>query len=82
MMDNYERTKHILPKVMAKHTSSRMTPQHAIEWLNIMNQALEEEFPNETQLKKALELYWLHFYAFFPFSDDDRREFRKVVSIH
>jgi truncated hemoglobin YjbI len=79
MMESFEREKHLLPKVMAKHTSSRMTREHAIAWLNIMNRALEEEFPNEYQLRLALALYWLHFYGFFPYSDEDRRDFRRVV---
>ncbi|KAG7349217.1 bacterial-like globin [Nitzschia inconspicua] len=79
IMENCEREKHLWPKVMAKHTSSRMSREHAISWLNIMNRALEEEFPDEWKLRSALALYWLHFYAFFPYSDEDRREFRRVV---
>lgn len=77
--EDCDRQTHLWPKVMAKHTSSRMTREHAIEWLTIMNQALEEEFPHEYPLRSALALYWLHFYGFFPYSDEDRREFRRVV---
>jgi truncated hemoglobin YjbI len=58
MMDNYEREKHLLPKVMAKHTSSRMSREYAVAWLQIMNKALAEEFPEEEKLKSALALYW------------------------
>jgi hypothetical protein len=79
MMEHMDRERHLLPKVMAKHTSSRMTREHAVAWLMIMNRALEEEFPHEYKLRSCLSLYWLHFYGFFPFTDDDRREFRMVV---
>jgi truncated hemoglobin YjbI len=79
LMEHLDREKHLWPKVMAKHTSSRMTREHAVAWLNIMNRALEEEFPHQYKLRSCLSLYWLHFYGFFPFTDDDRREFRRVV---
>jgi truncated hemoglobin YjbI len=58
MMDNDEREKHLLPKVMAKHTSSRMSKENAIAWLEIMNRSVEEEFPEEYKLRSALALYW------------------------
>lgn len=71
--------KHYLPRTMAKHTSSRMTMEHSVTWLKLMRQALEEEFPEDPQVKKALGIYWLHFYAMFPFSDEERQEFRRVI---
>jgi truncated hemoglobin YjbI len=67
------------PKVMAKHTKSRMTRQHAMTWLHIMKRAVLEEFPNDSQLQSALGLYWLHFFGFFPYTDEDRKEFRRIV---
>ena len=69
----------LLPKVMAKHTSSRMTTEHAVAWLKLMKESIQEEFPNEPQLQEALGLYWLHFFAFFPYNDDERREFRRLI---
>jgi len=77
-MNNLEREKQLMPKVMAKHTASRMTKEYGVAWLNIMKKALEEEFPEEQKLKDALALYWLHFYAFFPYNDDDHKEFRDI----
>ena len=58
LMDNCEREQHLLPKVMAKHTSSRMSKENAVAWLEIMNRSLEEEFPGEYELRSALALYW------------------------
>ncbi|KAL3925233.1 MAG: hypothetical protein SGILL_000546 [Bacillariaceae sp.] len=58
MLDNYEREKLLLPKVMAKHTSSRMSKENAVAWLEVMNRACEEQFPNEFELRSALALYW------------------------
>ena len=58
MMDSYEREKILLPKVMAKRTSSRMSKDNAVAWLEIRNRALEEEFPNEFELRWVLSLYW------------------------
>ncbi|CAB9518134.1 expressed unknown protein [Seminavis robusta] len=69
----------LLPKVMAKHTSSRMTREYAITWLEIMDKSVNEEFPNEETLQAALKLYWIHFFGWFPYSDEDRREFRRIV---
>ena len=77
--DDEAREKLLLPKVMAKHTSSRMTMEHAVTWLKLMKVSAEEEFPDQPQLQEALGLYWLHFYAFFPFNDDERREFRRLI---
>lgn len=69
----------LLPKVMAKHTSSRMTRDHALTWLQIMKRSVELEFPNQTKLQSSLGLYWLHFFGFFPYTDEDRKEFRRSV---
>jgi truncated hemoglobin YjbI len=67
------------PKVMAKHTKSRMTREHAMTWLHIMKRSVQDEFPNHTKLQSSLGLYWLHFLGLFPYTDDDRIEFRRIV---
>jgi truncated hemoglobin YjbI len=72
----------LLPKVMAKHTSSRMTLEHGVTWLKLMAKTIQEEFPDQPEVRGMLELYWLHFYAFFPYSDDARRAMKKVVCEH
>lgn len=77
--DDDARQKMLLPKVMAKHTSSRMTMEHAVTWLTLMTASIQEEFPDMPQLEEALGLYWLHFYAFFAYSDDERKEFRRLI---
>ena len=73
------REKLLVKKVMAKHTSSRMTLEHSITWLKLMARSIHEVFPNEPELQHSLGLYWLHFYAFFPFSEYERKDLRKVV---
>lgn len=74
-----QRDKVLLPRVMAKHTQSRMTKDYAITWLKLMDSTLDEEFPDQPEVKALLGLYWLHFYAFFPYEEKDRKEFRRVV---
>jgi truncated hemoglobin YjbI len=78
-MARQRRDKMLLPKVMAKHTASRMTRAHAMTWLHIMKQSVQVEFPNHPQLQSSLGLYWLHFFGFFPYTDEDRKEFRSIV---
>jgi truncated hemoglobin YjbI len=68
-----------LNRTMAKHTASRMTLDHSLTWLRLMKQALDEGFPDDQKVKDAMGTYWLHFYAMFPFSDDEREEFRKLI---
>jgi truncated hemoglobin YjbI len=78
--DDEARQRVLLPKVMAQHTSSRTTMEHAVTWLKLMQASIQEEFPDHPQLREALGLYWLHFYAFFPsFNDNDRRAFRRLI---
>jgi truncated hemoglobin YjbI len=67
------------PRTMAKHTASRMTLEHSVTWLKLMRKSLDEEFPDDETFKSALAVYWLHFYAMFPFTDDERRQFRTVI---
>lgn len=71
--------KHYLPRTMAKHTASRMTLEHSMTWLKLMKQSLDEAFSDAPKVKEALEIYWLHFYAMFPFTDEERMEFRKLL---
>jgi len=69
----------LLPKLMAKHTASRMLPTYAMVWLKLMDTVIDEQFPSSPELKRAMGMYWLHFYAFFPYSDAERKEFREYV---
>jgi hypothetical protein len=39
----------------------------------------EEQRRQRWQLRYSLSCYWLHFYALFPYSDDERQQFRDVV---
>lgn len=71
----------LLRKVMAKHTSSRMTKNYAIAWLELMKESVEEEFPNMVELQTTMGLYWLHFFAWFPYTDEERREFRQLTQV-
>ena len=80
--ENGQGEKHYLPRTMAKHTASRMTLEYAITWLKLMKESMEEEFMDAPKVKEALGVYWLHFYAMFPFSDVERREFREVIREH
>jgi truncated hemoglobin YjbI len=66
-------------RVMAKHTASRMTLQHSLTWLRLMKRSMAEEFPDAPDLIEALEWYWLHFYAFFPFTEEERTEIRLFI---
>jgi truncated hemoglobin YjbI len=66
-------------RVMAKHTSSRMTLEHSLTWLRLMKQSMAEEFQDAPALIEALEWYWLHFYAFFPFTEEERKEIRTFI---
>jgi len=72
----------LLSRMLKKHTQSRMTAEHALSWLRIMTAATNEEFAGETTIQEALGLYWLHFFAFFPFDDQQRTEFRRLVFPH
>lgn len=73
-------TQMLLNRTMAKHPSRIMSVPHAKTWISLMNQAMMEEFPGERSLHHHLSLYWLHFYAFFPYQDEDRRAFRQLAS--
>ena len=80
--DNDQGEQHYLPRTMAQHTKRMMTLEHTITWLTLMNQAVHEEFSNDDEdakLVRALSLYWLHFLAMFSYTDDERRQFRKLV---
>jgi truncated hemoglobin YjbI len=66
-------------RVMAKHTSSRMTLEHSLTWLRLMKRSMDEEFQDAPALIEALEWYWLHFYAFFPFTEEERKEIRTFI---
>jgi hypothetical protein len=59
-----------------------MTLEHSLTWLRLMKQALDEEFSDDPKVKDAMGIYWLHFYAMFPFSDEERQEFRKLILGH
>ena len=67
------------PRTMAKHTASRMTLEHSLTWLKLMRTTLDETMSDAPEFQAALEVYWLHFYAMFPFSDQNRREFERVM---
>ena len=69
----------LIPKVMAKHTSSRMTLEHSVTWLNLMARSIDEIFADCPDLQHSLGLYWLHFYGFFPYTEEERSELRRVV---
>mmetsp|Transcript_17922 Transcript_17922/g.33841 ORF Transcript_17922/g.33841 Transcript_17922/m.33841 type:complete len:260 (+) Transcript_17922:90-869(+) len=74
------RENHLVSKVMAKHTSSRMTLEHSVTWLRLMARSMAEVFGDpDKNLQHSLRLYWLHFYGFFPYTEEERRELRRVV---
>jgi len=85
------REDHLVSKVMAKHTRGRMTLQHSLTWLRLMARSIDEVFPDRDddgddddhddimKLRRSLGLYWLHFYGFFPYTEDERRQLRRVV---
>ena len=73
------REDHLIPKVKAKHTSSRMTLEHSITWLQLMSQSVQHVFADFPEIQLSLTLYWLHFYAFFSFSDEERKILRGVA---
>lgn len=73
------REDHLVAKVLAKHTSGRMTLEHSVTWLQLMALSAQEEFADLPTLRHALGLYWLHFYGFFPHNEAERRELRRIV---
>ena len=74
------RAAHLVSKVRAKHTTSRMTLSHACTWLHLMERALVATLSDgDPVVLRSLRYYWLHFYSLYPFSDDDRRELRQVA---
>jgi truncated hemoglobin YjbI len=68
-------------RTMAKHPPSRMTMTYSVTWLNLMKESIEQEFADhdDVPVKKALGTYWLHFFAMFPYSDDERNEFEQLI---
>lgn len=68
------------PKTMAKHPPSRMSMEYSTIWLTLMKESLEEVIPGEFELQKVLGTYWLHFFAAFPYSDEERKELEKLVA--
>jgi truncated hemoglobin YjbI len=66
-------------KTMAKHPPSRMTLDYSVTWLQLMKESIEQEFPDNVKLKTALGTYWLHFFASFPFSDEERQVFETLI---
>jgi len=72
----------LLPRMLKKHTQSRMSYDHAISWLRTMKAATDDEFGGDPKIQHALGLYWLHFFGFFPFDDQQRAEFRRIVFSH
>lgn len=66
-------------RMLPLHSPRRMTFEHTMSWLQIMKAAVNEEFDNEQDIQKTLSLYWLHFLAFFPYEEDERATFRKIL---
>lgn len=66
-------------KTMAKHPPSRMTLDYSVTWLQLMKESIDQEFPDNVTLKTALGMHWLHFFASFPFSDEERRVFETLI---
>jgi len=72
----------LLPHMLARHTKSKMVFVHACTWLSVMNGAVKQEFGERrdyNQIDELLGLYWLHLYSYFPYDDDQRIEFRRIV---
>lgn len=73
--------KYLKPKTMAKHPPTRMSLDYSITWLKLMKESLDDVFPNENEmeLKRVLGIYWLHFFAWFPYTDEERNQLVKLI---
>ena len=68
-------------RALAKHSSKmRMNIDNARLWLQHMNIAMAmqpAEYP--TEVRRSVSLYWVHFFAMFPFSESEREEIRRLA---
>jgi truncated hemoglobin YjbI len=68
----------LVTRMLSKHSSKRrMTFAHACTWLDYMNRAINQVYGNDLEVKLVLGLYWRHFFAFFPLTDEERIGIRK-----
>jgi len=66
-------------KTMAKHPPNRMTMKYSKTWIELMKESIQEEFPDHILLQNALGTYWLHFFAMFPYSDEERKDLETLI---
>mmetsp|Transcript_13618 Transcript_13618/g.27702 ORF Transcript_13618/g.27702 Transcript_13618/m.27702 type:complete len:373 (+) Transcript_13618:31-1149(+) len=68
-------------KALAKHSSiHRMNINNAKQWLQHMNGAMSKELRHcPEEVRWSISLYWVHFFAMFPFSDSERSEIRRLA---
>mmetsp|Transcript_29477 Transcript_29477/g.65366 ORF Transcript_29477/g.65366 Transcript_29477/m.65366 type:complete len:368 (+) Transcript_29477:31-1134(+) len=68
-------------KALAKHSSiHRMNIHNAKQWLQHMNGAMSKELGHcPEEVRRSISLYWVHFFAMFPFSDSERSEIRRLA---
>jgi truncated hemoglobin YjbI len=77
-----ERQACLVPRVMAQHTKSKMSfaSGHPVTWLELMKAAVHEEFGDgDPHIPELLNLYWLHFFGFFAYSEEERAKLRRTV---
>lgn len=80
-----QRNQYLVPRVMQQHSPRRMSLAHGLTWLKLMNAAVQDAFgtdPNYNEIAFHLGLYWLHFYGFFPYSDEERAALKQEVFAH
>ena len=69
----------LVPKVRAKHTSSRMTLEHSLTWLRLMDQTVQQVLADQPAIQQSMARYWLYFYAWYPYTEEERRTLRQAV---
>jgi len=70
----------LLTRMLSLHSRNRMVYENAVSWLGVMKAAVDEEFAaDDPKIIESLSLYWLHFFAFFPYEEEQRAEFRRIL---
>lgn len=72
----------VLTRTMAKHSSRRrMNFRNAEAWLVHMERAVSKVLGGRPAgVRSVIGLYWAHFFAFFPFSEEERAAIRRITS--